>query len=355
MQGFIHLLLEAYVSDTIGSQHLQEIRQKAGVSGPPLAAQYYPDASTLKLLHSIAAYQGIDPDEALYRLGVYFINAPLTERIYAAFLEGHHSARELLEHLPMIFHTLGASPSEARTLEMRLIAHDANLHEIIYTSPRRLCRFLLGVLDGIGHRFHEPLEAREVECQERGALACRILVRFLAAPRSGPMPFYPSSTATSPRPPSGPMAPHPSPSASSAAPEPSSAPGSARKREQELDILVLQVLAGFQPGQRIPSRPAAGNAQQPLGLMLSLFDIANRLTESGFSGEQVRFSLIQRSLSRLAAQGFVESKLDPQAYQQGNTHDPLAFGGGGVLAAQRYRITSAGRAWLQEMQHKQNR
>jgi DNA-binding PadR family transcriptional regulator len=66
-------------------------------------------------------------------------------------------------------------------------------------------------------------------------------------------------------------------------------------------------------------------------------------------------SQIQRSLTRLASQGFIESKLDPQAVRQNASAAVAALGGQGILAAQRYSITPAGQAWLSDLQQRQGR
>src|ERR1051326_6735251 len=102
MQGFIHQLLEAYVSETIGSQHLPQIRRIAGVQGPPLATEHYPDQVTTRLFQATAEYESVLLDDLLYHFGVYFLQAPLMQRHYGAFLEGHPSARSFLEAIPVI-------------------------------------------------------------------------------------------------------------------------------------------------------------------------------------------------------------------------------------------------------------
>jgi hypothetical protein len=364
MQGVIHLLLEAYVSETIGAQHLRPIRQMAGVQGPPLATHYYPDQLTTSLLQAVSDYQGVPLDNLLYSFGVYFMRAPLMRQNYRAFLEGHTTARRFLEYVPAIHRHLGHTFKEASLPELRYVDHGPELLEIIYDSPRLLCRFLRGVLDGVSQYFNEPLEIREMECQQRGAPACRILVRFLAVRRSGPPPDQPafagargsgpyqpgSSLGSGPQRSSGPMLPQQPPEAPARYEE---LAGSEAKRLQgeEEDLLILQLLSTRHVSAPRQHTPGA-TLQPPLDLALSLFEIAQWLKISGVSAEYTRLSLIQRSLTRLAIQGFIESKFDPRAAQQGAAPDAGTPDGQGVLAAQRYRITPAGQAWLRERQQR---
>jgi hypothetical protein len=361
MQGFIHLLLEAYVSETIGAQHLRPIRQMAHIPGPPLATQHYPDQMTMQLLQAVADYQGVALDDLLYHFGVYFMKAPLMHQHYRPFLEGHTSARSLLEDVPMIHRHLGKTFKEASLPELRYINHAPELLEIVYDSPRRLCRFLRGILDGVSQQFNEPLEVREMECQLRGSPACRILVRFLPHRRSGPLPESPSLVGAQGSGPyhaggagesgrqrsSGALPEYPfSPIEAPAPAEALSEATAKRQRDEDADLLILQTLASRQT----LSRPLKGenSREQPLDLALSLFEVAQWLTASGVPPEYTRLSLLQRSLTRLAVQGFIESKLDPQARQHGASPVVAALGGQGILAAQRYRITPAGQAWLRD-------
>ncbi len=360
MQGFIHLLLEAYASETIGAPYLRQIRQLAGVQGPPLATHYYPDHLTMRLFQAVADYQGVALDEILYQFGVYFMRAPLMRQNYRAFLEGHTSARSFLDHVPLIHRQLGRAFKEAHLPELRYVNHAPDLLEIIYTSPRRLCHFLRGTLTGVSQYFHEPLEIREIECQHRGASACRIVVRFPAVRRSGPMPEYPSLAGAGSAGTYQPIsAPGPGPQRESIV-DPLYSPAqmgasveaeARRKREEEEDLLILHTLSSH---QTIPSRAATSPEanKQPLDVALSLFEIAHWIKASGAAEEYSRLSLIQRSLTRLTVQGFVEAKRDPHALRQHAPAGVAALGGQGVLAAQRYRITPAGQAWLHEMQQR---
>jgi hypothetical protein len=357
MQGFIHLLLEAYVSETSGPQHLREIRQQAGLQGPPLATDYYPDQLTSRLIQAIADQQQTTPDDVLYHFGAYFINAPLMERNYRVFFEGHASARQFLERTPAIHHMLGTSLKSTALPDLRFVNHSPELLEIVYDSPRHLCRFLVGIIEGVGFRFNEALEVREMECQRRGAPACRVLVHFLPLRPAGPMRDHPSFAAapgSGPQSSSGALPHHPAaPAETPATLERSAVPEATRKREEETDILILQALtAGQPPHVRLPTIGGASVPQQPLSLALSLFDIAHLLAISGAPAEHARLSVVQRALTRLALQGFVESKLDPHAVQPGISADAVALGGQGILAATRYRITPTGQAWLREMQQR---
>ena len=50
--------------------------------------------------------------------------------------------------------------------------------EIVYTSPRRVCAMLRGLVEGTGRVYGEALQAEELECMHQGASACRFEIRF---------------------------------------------------------------------------------------------------------------------------------------------------------------------------------
>ncbi len=348
MHGFIHLLLEGFVSETVGPQHLRSIRRMAGIDGPPLATRYYPDEMTTRLLQAISDYEGVTLDDLLYQFGVYFMCAPLTHQHYRAFLDGHTSARSFLEQASAIHRHLAQSLKGAMLPQFHYVNHGPELLEIIYNSPRRLCRFLQGVIQGVGQYFNEPIEIHEMECQHRGAATCRLLVRFLPASYSGPLPEHPSfaDAGAGASGPQGIASAPPHPFAGAKASAESEAK---RQREEEEDLLILQTLSVRRTASRSLQPDSA--AEPPLNVALSLFEIVQWLTAKGVPAEYTRLSLIQRSLTRLAVQGFVEVKRDPYTTRQ-SASPGAALRGQGILAAQRYRITPSGLAWLHEMQQR---
>lgn len=350
MHGFIHQLLEAFVSETAGSQHLRPIRRIAGIDGPPLATRYYPDEVTTRLLQAISEYEGVTLDDLLYQFGVYFMCAPLMHQHYRAFLDGHTSARGFLEQVSAIHRYLGQSLKGTMLPQFRYVNHGPDLLEIVYNSPRRLCRFLQGVIEGVGQYFNESLEIRELECQHRGASACRILVHFLPARRAGPLPEHPSLAGAGAGA-SGPQGIASAPSHPFAPAEATAESAAKRQRDEDEDLLILQTLA-FRQTATSHSLQSERAPQPSLNVALSLFEIVTWLNARGVPAEYTRLSLLQRSLTRLAVQGFVETKLDPQPRRQ-NTAPGAALGSQDVLAAQRYRITQSGLTWLHEMQRRQ--
>ena len=69
-----------------------------------------------------------------------------------------------------------AAGEAGQKLAMRRLGEDGL--EILYTSPRRLCAMLRGLVEGTGRVYGEALEVEEPACMHHGAPACRVLIRF---------------------------------------------------------------------------------------------------------------------------------------------------------------------------------
>ena len=49
---------------------------------------------------------------------------------------------------------------------------------ILYTSPRRLCALLVGLVQGTAAHYGERAEVEQTSCMRHGAPACTFEVRF---------------------------------------------------------------------------------------------------------------------------------------------------------------------------------
>jgi predicted hydrocarbon binding protein len=47
---------------------------------------------------------------------------------------------------------------------------------IVYSSPRKLCEFARGLIEGLAQFFDEDVRISETACMHEGAAACRLLV-----------------------------------------------------------------------------------------------------------------------------------------------------------------------------------
>ena len=67
---------------------------------------------------------------------------------------------------------------DARPPELKVTDLGEDGLEIVYTSPRRICPLLRGLVEGTGRIYDERLEIEEPECMHRGDPVCRVVVCF---------------------------------------------------------------------------------------------------------------------------------------------------------------------------------
>jgi hypothetical protein len=111
-----------------------------------------------------------------------FTGATTFTRLYPAFFAIAPSARDFLLTVENRIHELvratipNATPPELSVKEL-----DAEGVRIEYTSPRRLCVLLRGLVEGTAGYYGETAAIEETSCMRRGDPACRFDIRLSAA------------------------------------------------------------------------------------------------------------------------------------------------------------------------------
>jgi len=98
-------------------------------------------------------------------------------RLYPAFFTIAGDTRSFLLSVEDRIHELvRATVPNAAPPALAVRPAGAQGVEIVYTSTRRLCRLLEGLVVGTGHYYGEKINITEVECMNKGASACRFQV-----------------------------------------------------------------------------------------------------------------------------------------------------------------------------------
>ncbi len=137
--------------------------------------QEYPDEEFLALLN--AAEQEFDQDIQYILMLFGQFAVPDLLSLYHRQINHEWSALYVLRHLEETMHAVvrlrnpGASPPKLkieRINDKKLIIH--------YRSPRKLCNFGKGLIQGLAMEYGEPLNIRETSCMLYGAPECLIEV-----------------------------------------------------------------------------------------------------------------------------------------------------------------------------------
>ena len=122
-----------------------------------------------------------DPDELLHDLGVFTAQTTFA-RLYPAFFSIAGAARPFLLTIEARIHELvRATIPDARPPELRVSELDEAGVRIEYTSPRRLCVLLEGLVQGTAAHYGERADIAQPECMKRGDPACLFDVQLSPA------------------------------------------------------------------------------------------------------------------------------------------------------------------------------
>ena len=123
---------------------------------------------------------GRDVDDVVHGFGV-FTGATTFTRLYPAFFAIAPSARDFLLTVENRIHELvratipNASPPQLRVTEL-----GTEGVKIEYSSPRRLCVLLRGLVEGTARHYDETAEIEETACMQRGDPACTFQIRLVS-------------------------------------------------------------------------------------------------------------------------------------------------------------------------------
>jgi predicted hydrocarbon binding protein len=138
----------------------------------------YPDEAFIELLARAHDATGTETDELVDAFGAY-TGEHVFPRLYPAFYAAERDTRSFLLTVEQRIHELvRATIPDAAPPRLRVKALGADGVEILYDSPRGLCRLLHGLTVGTARRFGEDVAIRETGCMHRGDEACCFEVRL---------------------------------------------------------------------------------------------------------------------------------------------------------------------------------
>ena len=175
----MHGLIFASFRDYLVTEHGAAIANDVTAGEPRYTlSEAYPDEQFLALLERAIARTGLSQDDLLFEFGV-FTAATTFARLYSVIFKASPNARAFLLTVESPIHeVVREAMPDARPPELAVTDLGEEGLEILYTSPRRICAMLRGLVEGTGRVYDEALHVEEPECMHEGASACRVVIRF---------------------------------------------------------------------------------------------------------------------------------------------------------------------------------
>jgi predicted hydrocarbon binding protein len=149
-----------------------------------MMSEAYPDHEFLALLGSASRALEADQDQLLRDFGL-FAGSQTFPHLYPAFFSTTGNTRAFLLTVEERIHeVVRATVPNARPPQLDVVAFDEDGVRITYTSPRRLCVLLTGLVAGTAAHYGDPVEIEETACMRRGDPACVFEVRVSSAERA---------------------------------------------------------------------------------------------------------------------------------------------------------------------------
>ena len=171
MKGVVFNLLEEIVSRDYGEEAWDDLLDAAGVEGVYTSLGGYPDEDLPALVVAASATLEMPADDIVRWFGREAL--PLLAGSYPEFFEPHDSARPFILTLNDIIHP------EVRKLypgaDVPVFDFDASSDQVLvmgYSSPRKLCSFAEGLIEGAADHYGEAVSIEQPECMKEGDPKC---------------------------------------------------------------------------------------------------------------------------------------------------------------------------------------
>ena len=174
MHGVIFASFRDFAFTRFGAETANEILADRPVH---LMSESYPDEEFLDLVANACAVTGEELDRLVREFGI-FAGGRTFPRLYPAFFSIASGTRAFLLTVEDRIHELvRATIPNAHPPQLAVEPLGEDGVRITYTSPRRLCTLLSGLLEGTAERYSEAVEYEQTRCMLRGDEACVFDVR----------------------------------------------------------------------------------------------------------------------------------------------------------------------------------
>jgi hypothetical protein len=138
--------------------------------------RHYPDEEFFAIVESASKTLKKPAAEIIEEFGTFI--APDLLGMYAVLIKPDWRTLDVIERTEAVIHSVvrvnqaGSSPPQLKSRRV-----SPTEVELIYDSPRKLCKFAKGIIRGIAAHFGEQIQILEFHCMLLGAPACVLQIR----------------------------------------------------------------------------------------------------------------------------------------------------------------------------------
>jgi hypothetical protein len=178
----VHGVIFSSFRDFLTAEHGSDAAQRI-FDGEPiyLLSESYADEHLERLVGRATGELGVDAEQFVRDFGVYTASTTFA-RLYPAFFAIASSTREFLLTVETRIHELvRATIPNAEPPQLHVTELGPDGVAITYTSPRRLCILLRGLVEGTASHYGEDATIAQPTCMHRGDAQCMFEIKFSPA------------------------------------------------------------------------------------------------------------------------------------------------------------------------------
>jgi predicted hydrocarbon binding protein len=170
MKGIVYNLLEECVSRDYGADTWDDLLDSTGLDGVYTSLGSYPDQDLFALVAATSDALGQPADVIIRWFGRNAV--PLLASQYPQFFEPHRTTRAFVLTLNDIIHPEVRKIYPGADVPVFDFGSSSDVLLMSYSSPRKLCAFAEGLLDGAALHYGEQIVIEQPRCMLRGDDRC---------------------------------------------------------------------------------------------------------------------------------------------------------------------------------------
>lgn len=180
MFGPLLVSFQNYMTAALGTEGWTNLLIKTGLPKDKIyhSLRFYPDEEFEQLLNIATIKLGISKDKLLRRLGKDFANY-LLNSFGNMFLSSWTILDVLEKAAPPLYNAMQTIDPKAPKSYVRFKRLSSDEVILYYMSPRKMCNYIIGIIEGIADHHDEIITVSHSACMLLGASECEIHIKLI--------------------------------------------------------------------------------------------------------------------------------------------------------------------------------